>query len=135
MNTQNTPLRVLVVDDDPFAIELFWSDLPRDLFEVVTAENGADAFDLLSGGRFDLLVADVLMPVVDGVRLVNLVRETPEIKNLPIVVITSSLSDDLRAECLKAGADQFLTKPFRTSELPERLKQAVAHRAQAEAVV
>ncbi len=131
MNTQNIPLRVLVVDDDPFSIELFWSDLPRDQFEVVTAEDGAEAFDLLSEGRFDLLVADVLMPVVDGVRLVGLVRAAPKTEDLPIVVITSSLSEELRAECLQAGADEFLTKPFRTSELPALLNRAVGLRAQA----
>lgn len=134
MSGETGPLRVLVVDDDPFAIELFWSDLPRDAFEVVTAENGAEAFDLLCEGRFDLLVADVMMPVVDGVRLIGLVRATPKTENLPVVVITSSHSEELRAQCLAEGADAFITKPVRMKELPSILTDAVARRLSEAAV-
>lgn len=130
MTAENQPLRVLVVDDDPFAIDLFWSDLPRDQFEVITAENGAEAFDLLSEGRFGLLVADVLMPVVDGLQLIRLVRAAPAIENLPIVMITANMSDEMRATCLEAGADAFLTKPFRMSELPAILNRVVSERVE-----
>ena len=127
--------RILVVDDDPFAVELFWRDLPSDQFEIVTAADGAEAFDLLSEGHFDVLVADVLMPVVDGVRLVRLVRDTPAIKDIAIVVITSSISEETRAKCLEAGADEFVVKPFRTSDIPQLLHRVIAKRGQAAATV
>ena len=126
MNNRNGLCRVLVVDDDPFSVELFWRDLPRDQFEVVTAANGAEAFDLLTAGRFDVLVADVLMPVVDGLRLISLVRSTPGLQELPIVVITSYLADATRNECLRAGANEFMTKPFRTSEIPAVIESAIS---------
>jgi CheY-like chemotaxis protein len=126
MKNRNSPYRLLVVDDDPFSIELFWRDLPSDRFEVVTAADGAEAFDLLTTGRFDILVADVLMPVVDGLSLISLVRSTQGLEDLPIVVVTSHLADTTRNECLKAGANEFMTKPLRTSDIPEILERVVA---------
>ena len=126
MQKGDAPYRVLVVDDDPFSVELFWRDLPGARFEIITAADGAEAFDLLTAGRFDLLVADVLMPVVDGFRLISLVRSTPGLEQLPIVVVTSYLADATREECLKAGATEFMTKPIRTSEIPAVIESAIS---------
>lgn len=124
MTSKNRPLRILVVDDDALAIELFWRDLPADQFSVLTAANGAEALELLRAEPFDLLVTDVVMPGMNGLQLIAAVRATSQICHLPILVATGYSAHSTRIACLQAGADDCMTKPFpRLAILPllERL--------------
>ena len=130
MTSKNPPLRILVVDDDALAIELFWRDLPADQFSVLTAANGAEALELLRAEPFDLLVTDVVMPGMSGLQLIAAVRATSQIFHLPILVATGYSADPTRIACLQAGADYCMTKPFPRSAILPLLELLVLRRQQ-----
>ncbi|WP_424042391.1 response regulator [Methyloceanibacter sp.] len=121
-------MRVLVVDDDPLAIEIYWRDLPPDRFEIITAANGHEALEVLQTEHVDLLACDVVMPCLDGLSLVTRVRSMPNLQNIPVLMASAYTADPTRIACLKAGADEFITKPVRTSSLPPLIELLVMRR-------
>ena len=123
-------LRVLVVDDDPLALELFWRHLPSDQFQVATASDGSQALEMLQSEAFDILVTDIVMPGLNGLNLISCVRSMLHLRHLPILVSTGYMADPTRTACLQAGADELITKPFRTSQLPHLLNLMVLSRQQ-----
>jgi two-component system chemotaxis response regulator CheY len=104
--------RILVVDDSPAMrqlLELSLHKLRR--AEIVHASDGMDAMRKLMGTRFDLALVDINMPVMDGLKLIQLVRKEEGLQSLPIVVITTEGSDSPRDQALELGANAYLTKP------------------------
>ena len=123
MNAMDIRRRILVADDDPIFLDLFEAALPSDLYDIVAVGDGAAAMLRLEAGRFDLAVIDIQMPKIDGLRLIALIRSTPGLRNLPIVVITSIKEDRMREDCLQTGANDYLTKPVDWRLLPARLER------------
>jgi CheY-like chemotaxis protein len=119
-------LRVLVVDDDPIFLDYFCGDLPAERFDVLKARDGVEAMEMLERERFDVLGVDLVMPRIDGLRLIALIRATPGLYTLPILVITGRLDQATREESVRVGANGFLTKPVRTREVPELLERLAA---------
>ncbi|MGI9479050.1 MAG: response regulator, partial [Hyphomicrobiaceae bacterium] len=87
-------------------------------YEVGLATQGAAAMDMLLSERFDLAIIDLLMPQIDGLRLIALMRATTQLRDLPILIITSQQDPALRSDGMQVGADDFLTKPVDWSKLP-----------------
>ena len=131
MTSDHKPLRVLVVDDDPIAIEISWRDLPVDRFEIITAANGEEALEVLQTEHVDLLACDVVMPCFDGLSLVARVRSMPNLQNIPVLMVSAYTAVPTRTACFKAGADEFITKPVRTSSLPSLIEALVIRRHEA----
>ena len=112
------PKRILVADDDPVFREVAATCLREAGYEVCLAAQGAAAMDMLLSERFDLAIIDLLMPQIDGLRLIALMRATTQLRDLPILIITSQQDPALRADGMQVGADDFLTKPVDWSKLP-----------------
>ena len=93
--------------------------------EVVEAENGKQAWDLLQSQRIDLLVLDLYMPVMNGTQLIAQVRKDPRLNQLPVIVISSAGLDD-RKLALEAGADIFLSKPIKLKEMIETIETLIS---------
>jgi len=112
--------RVLVVDDSPTMRQFIIFALKRlpDL-QIDEAGDGVAALKQLSSQKYDLLLTDINMPMMDGLRLVGLIRNDHHYKKLPIVVITTEGSEVTRERALQAGADEFVTKPLQTARLIE----------------
>lgn len=109
---------VLVVEDSPTMRQLISFALKRvPGTQVTEASDGVDALKKISGGRFDLLITDVNMPVMDGIKLISLVRKDPNHRDLPIIIITTEGADEDRKRGLAVGANAYLTKPIQTSSL------------------
>lgn len=135
MSSAEKTKRVLVADDDPIFLSLFEASLSSSAFEFFPVSDGAEAMLALESQPFDLAVIDVDMPIIDGVRLTALIRATPHLRNLPIMVITAMRDPRIKEECLQTGADDFMTKPVDWALLPMRLEQLAALRVADEIVV
>ena len=84
---------------------------------VVEATDGVDALKKLSSEKIDLILADINMPVMDGLKLVSLVRGNPNYKDIPIIIVTTEGAEEDRKRALAIGANAYLPKPIQTQEL------------------
>ncbi|QSG16181.1 response regulator transcription factor [Halapricum desulfuricans] len=119
---------VLVVDDDETIRQLVTHRLEASGYEVRACEDGREAADLLDGEyEPDLVVLDVMMPRLNGTRLARMVRngELAVRSDLPIVMLTSRGREEHVLEGFEAGVDDYISKPFRSSELLARIKRHI----------
>ncbi len=112
------PTRVLLVDDDPHLLVAVQKALTLKGFEVRTSQNAGEALRVIEEGWQEVIVLDVMMPVLDGLSLCKLLRDRID---SPILLLTALESVEDRVQGLEAGADDYLTKPFATSELAARI--------------
>jgi len=117
--------KILVVDDDPMLLQLIQSTLKQDNYEVIVASNGADGLRHLSEVKPHLVILDIMMPSMDGWEICSRVRK---ISTIPIIMLTALGSQDDIVRGLRAGADDYLVKPFQRDELLARVS-AVLRRA------
>jgi two-component system KDP operon response regulator KdpE len=122
----NKPL-VLVVDDDHKILRLLRIELTAAGFQVVMAERGSDALDLVERQRPELVVLDIIMPGMDGLEVLRHIRET---SGVPVILLTAKGTDSDKILGLELGADDYLAKPFNPEELTARVR-AVLRRSQA----
>ena len=121
--------RILVVDDEAHIREVVAYALTRDGFDVVTADDGRAALDVLAERPVDLIVLDVLMPELDGLSLCRRLRTTSRV---PIIFLSSRHDEVDRVTGLELGGDDYVTKPFSPRELATRVR-AVLRRTTAPA--
>ncbi len=115
----------MLVEDSPFLRYAFTRLLRLNGFEVKEANDGQEALDCLAEFQPDLVLTDLMMPVMGGVELITSIRANPETCHLPVVAITADATE--RAEILarRAGAVAFLSKPIELSALLDRLRSLV----------
>ena len=111
-------LRILIVEDSPTMRQLLRFALNRlKGVEIVEAQDGMDGWRKISGDRFDLVLIDINMPVMDGLKLIGLIRNEDDLHDVPIVVITSETAQQDRERALNLGANEYLTKPIQTNRV------------------
>lgn len=116
-------MKVLAVDDDPFSRRLLTTYLERWGYEVVSAENGAQAWQLIQAQDFPLVIVDWMMPEMDGVDLVRRIRTLTRPGYTYTILVTARVQKEDLVEGMEAGADDFLTKPFDRDELRVRIRE------------
>jgi two-component system chemotaxis response regulator CheY len=110
--------RILIVEDSPTMRQLLVFALRRlKNVEVVEAQDGMDGLRKLSSDHFDLALIDINMPVMDGLKLISLMRGEDTLKDIPIVVITTEGADEDRQRALNLGANEYLTKPIQANKV------------------
>ncbi len=114
--------KILVVDDEPDALELLEFNLRNAGFDVVTAENGAEALRMVRETEPALVILDLMLPEVDGLEVCKILRRHPATAGLPILMLTSKAAEIDRVLGLELGADDYVTKPFSPRELVLRVK-------------
>ncbi len=121
--------KVLLVDDVRFFLELERSFLDREGFEVLTAESGQAAIDLARRERPAAVLLDLHMPGMAGDEVCRTIKADPELRTIPVIMVTSGQKDEERRRCLAAGCDGFLRKPLSQSELLETIGRFLKARA------
>lgn len=122
-----TPLRILVIDDEPPIRKLLRTGLGTQGYEIVEAPNGRAGLELLAEEP-DLIILDLGLPDIQGLELLQMIRGRDE--RVPIVVV-SSRGDELgKVQALDLGADDYVTKPFGMQELFARMRAAIRHQLQ-----
>jgi len=114
--------KILVVDDDPEIVELFVDVLERDgRFEVKTAATGYDAGVATQEFMPDLVILDYMLPDVNGNVVCQTIRKNPNFEHMKIIIVSGVVNQDEINDLLKAGADDFVKKPFNIEKLIERV--------------
>ena len=117
--------KVLVVDDDEDIIELLQYNLKREGYEVAVAENGQRALEIAPGFEPDIILLDVMMPVMDGITACRHLRELDRFKETHILFLTARSEEFSEVAAFDAGADDFITKPIKPRALMSRLAAIV----------
>ncbi len=106
------PAYVLVVDDDPINRALLAKSLEREGHEHAMAEHGREALEKLRGEAFDIVLLDVVMPELDGYEVLRRIEDDPDLRHVPVIMISAVEDLDSVVRCIELGADDYLPKPF-----------------------
>ncbi|MCW8797895.1 MAG: response regulator [Prosthecochloris sp.] len=118
--------RILIIDDSASIRRLLAHNLGK-RFEVLVADNADHALELLEQGVIpDLAIVDVAMPGMDGFSLVERLKKDPSYSTIPIIMLTARDESADKEKGLKLGADDYLTKPFNTEDLADRIEHLLA---------
>ncbi|PYQ61140.1 MAG: response regulator [Acidobacteria bacterium] len=126
MNVDNA--RFLIVEDSPTMRQLISFSLKRFRnAKIIEAVDGLDALRKLTGGdKIDLILTDINMPVMDGLKLVSMVRHNASLKNIPIIIITTEGAEEDRERGLALGANAYIAKPIQSSHLIKTISELLA---------
>ena len=114
--------KILIADDEPEIRDLLRLYLEKDGYEVVEASNGAQAMDIINAGAIDLVLLDIMMPGIDGYRVLRNIREN---NNIPVIIISAKSDDSDKILGLDLGADDYITKPFKPLEAVARVNSNI----------
>ncbi len=115
--------KILVVDDEPDAIELIKFNLKAAGYEVLTAADGEEALKKARAALPDLIILDLMLPEVDGLEVCKILRRDHRVSATPIIMLTAKAAEIDRVLGLELGADDYVTKPFSPRELVLRVKR------------
>ena len=113
---------ILVIDDDELVSRTLQRALKMYDYQVMTANSGIEGLQLARRHRPDLFILDIMMPGVDGYQVCRQIRGDPLLKDLPVLFLTAKAKDEDKIEGFRAGADDYLIKPFNMQELELRVK-------------
>jgi two-component system cell cycle response regulator len=117
--------RILIVDDEPLNIKLLEGMLPPEKFEVLRAFDGKTGLEKAAQMPPDLILLDIMMPGMDGYEVTRQLKGKPELKEIPIIIVTALGGADDKQKALEAGADEFLNKPVQRIELLSRIRSLI----------
>jgi len=119
------PARILIVDDEPFNVDYLEQELEDRGYETTSAFNGQEALDKVAANAPDLILLDVMMPIMDGFTVCRILKGNDETRFIPVVIMTALDGVEDRIKGIEAGADDFLTKPVNERELLARIQTAL----------
>ena len=119
------PSKILIVDDEPFNVDYLEQELEDLGYTTVNARNGCEALEKVALEAPDLILLDVMMPLMDGLTVCRILKEDDETRLIPIVIMTALDSFDDRIKGIEAGADDFLIKPVNQRALLARIQTAL----------
>ena len=114
----------LIVEDSPMMRQLLVFALSRvKNVKVTEADDGVDGLRKLANGRFDIILTDINMPIMDGLKLVKRVRTDPVHKDVPIIIITTEGAQEDKRRALELGANAYITKPIQAPQVIAKVKE------------
>jgi CheY-like chemotaxis protein len=119
------PARILIVDDEPLNVDYLEQELESRGFVTETAADGLEALERVAAAPPDLVLLDVMMPGMDGISALRVLKEDPETRLIPVVLMTALNAVEDRVRGIEAGADDFLSKPVDDRELLARIRTAL----------
>ncbi len=114
----------LIVEDSPTMRQLIVFTLKRlRNVKIIEASDGVDALKKLGEGKFDLIIADINMPLMDGLKFLSIVRKDPNFQSVPVVIVTTEGAEVDREKGMKLGANAYLSKPIQTNDLLKTVRE------------
>lgn len=124
--------QLLIVEDNVELLLLMQQLFSRD-YHVLTAANGEEALRVIANHELDLVISDVMMPLMDGYELTRRLKNDPNTQRLPIILLTAKTQEEDREEALTIGADDYVTKPFKMRDLELRINNIIENRRRLQA--
>lgn len=121
--------RILIVDDDPNVVDILTLMLTRQGYLCVSASGGAMALEKLVQEPIDVILLDVMMPVMDGLQVCERLRADARLKEIPVILLTAKDDMDTRVSGMRLGVSEYLTKPINRHELFNRIEAQLHARA------
>ncbi len=115
--------KLLVVEDEAALQKVLQIRLQIEGFEVRTAGDGEEALEMMRGERPDLVLTDLMMPMMDGAELTRNIKSDPELRDIPVLVLTALKERRERDKLIAVGADGFAAKPYNSAELTARIRE------------
>lgn len=113
---------ILVVDDEQDLLEIISYNLKKEGYNVIVAENGRAGLELAKEHKPDLILLDIMMPVLDGIQVCKMIKEDIHLKKIPVVFLTARAEEEMEVKGLDSGADDFLPKPISNKKLISRVR-------------
>ena len=117
--------KILLAEDDPQIARLVSFKLQKAGYEVTCVEDGEETLNSARDGDFDLILLDIMMPVLNGFQVLERLKEDPALKDIPVVMLTAKGQEQDMLTSREIGADDYIVKPFNLNELVERLERAM----------
>jgi DNA-binding response OmpR family regulator len=121
--------KILAADDDPVLRETFSAFLRDPAYEVFLAMDGADALEKAAANPPDIIFLDLIMPAMDGFETLQKLRNLPETRNTPVIIVTSKTDADTLLKALNLGAADFITKPFMRGDLYRKMENVLRQKS------
>ena len=115
--------KILLVEDEIELVTLLKDRLEINNYHMISAYDGEEGLEKARDEKPDLILLDIIMPKLDGLVLCRRLKDKPQTKNIPIIIVTALVRNDLSERCKEAGADDFIIKPFVSSELLDKIKK------------
>jgi adenylate cyclase len=119
------PNKILIVDDEPFNLDLLEQELSDHHYDIERAGDGAEALEKVESFKPDLLLLDYMMPKMNGIEVVERLRRDERYKSIPVILLTAKGSQEDKVRGLDAGADDYVVKPFDSFELLARVRAMI----------
>ena len=114
--------RILIVDDEPFNVDVLLQELEELDYELITASNGKEALDKIKGQQPDLILLDLMMPVLDGFAVLSEIKGDNDLRDIPVIIVSAASDSKSIVKGIKQGADDYITKPIDAESLKSKLK-------------
>ena len=120
--------KIMVVDDEPNIVQTLQDRLEMNEYQVVTAGNGREGLEKIEQERPDVILLDVIMPIMDGHEMLEMLRKQPGGRDVSVIMLTARSQTQDIARANACGIDDYIVKPFDLSELLEKIESVVEHR-------
>ena len=114
--------KVLIVDDEPFNVDVLLQELEELDYELITASNGREALDQIKSRQPDLILLDLMMPVLDGFAVLSEIKADDSLRDIPVIIVSAASDSKSIVKGIKQGADDYVTKPIDAEHLKNKLK-------------
>ncbi|MFC1563278.1 response regulator transcription factor [candidate division KSB1 bacterium] len=114
---------IVLAEDEPQIARLTTFKLEKEGFNVIWEKNGGDALNSVKNNKPDLVLLDVMMPVMDGYQVLKKIKEDENLKNIPVIMLTAKGQERDVVKGIEMGAEDYIIKPFRPAELTARVKK------------
>jgi DNA-binding response OmpR family regulator len=123
---KKSPPKILIIDDDPTVLKLIQTVLTNNGYEAIVAGEAPNGLELAMKQKHDLVILDVMMPIINGFNICRLLKLEHDLKHIPIIMLTSRSTEADQKIGQEVGADAYVAKPFKTQELLDKIQQLLA---------
>jgi len=117
--------RIVIAEDEPHIARLVTFKLQREGYAVIWAKDGGEALEQISNTLPDLVILDIMMPVMDGYEVLNRMKESNEMKDIPVIMLSAKGQEQDIVKGLEHGTEDYIVKPFSPAELVARIRKVL----------